>query len=200
MGPPERRARQKQALRQRILDAARELFVEEGYDRVSMRRIAQRIEYSATAIYLHFEDKEALFQALCDETFERLGKRLEALERRVDDPLERLRAGLQLYIEFGLSHPQHYTVTFLLKSEGHAKPFAESAGARAFTHLRTGVSHAIAAGQLSDGDVEAIAQSLWAACHGVVSLLIGMDRKKFPFVSRRVLAAHTVDTMLRGLR
>ena len=74
-------------MRQRILDAARELFVHEGYDAVSMRRIAARIEYSPTAIYLHFPDKESILSALCDETFEKLSARLTAHFTRTTDPL-----------------------------------------------------------------------------------------------------------------
>jgi len=69
MGSKQRREREKEALRQDILDAARELFVEEGYDNVSMRRVAEKIEYSPTTIYLYFEDKASLLYAICEETF-----------------------------------------------------------------------------------------------------------------------------------
>jgi AcrR family transcriptional regulator len=61
----ERRERQRQSLRKQILDAARELFTELGYEAVSMRRIADKIGYSPTTIYLHFADKEALVRELC---------------------------------------------------------------------------------------------------------------------------------------
>jgi AcrR family transcriptional regulator len=71
MGIRERRARQKSSLRRQILDAARQMFAEEGYERVSMRRLAARIEYSPTAIYLYFKDKDELFRAICDETSRR---------------------------------------------------------------------------------------------------------------------------------
>src|SRR5215470_5502817 len=69
MGTQERRERERQELRTKILDAARELFAAEGYDAVTMRKIAERIEYSATAIYQHFEDKDALLQELCRHDF-----------------------------------------------------------------------------------------------------------------------------------
>ena len=69
MGPRERREREREETRTRILDAARELFAAEGYEAVTMRRIAERIEYSATAIYFHFKDKEALVKELCDVDF-----------------------------------------------------------------------------------------------------------------------------------
>ncbi|HEY8369587.1 MAG TPA: helix-turn-helix domain-containing protein, partial [Thermodesulfobacteriota bacterium] len=63
MGTIERRERERAATRAKILDAARELFVSEGYDAVTMRRIADRIEYTAAALYRHFPDKRALLDA-----------------------------------------------------------------------------------------------------------------------------------------
>ena len=69
MGIKERREREKAEIREKILDAARDLFVSEGYEAVSMRKIADRIEYSPTAIYLHFKDKEAVMRELCDLDF-----------------------------------------------------------------------------------------------------------------------------------
>jgi AcrR family transcriptional regulator len=114
MGIAERRARHKTSLRRQILDAARELFAHEGYAAVSMRKLAQRIEYSPTAIYLHFEDKDDLFRAVCDETFAGLVKRLAKQRREFGaEPLACLEAGLHEYIAFGLKHPEHYIVTFM---------------------------------------------------------------------------------------
>ena len=79
MGIAERRERQKNALRADILAAARDLFVEQGYESVSMRKIAGRIDHSPTAIYLHFKDKSDLLRSICDETFLKLSDSLEAL-------------------------------------------------------------------------------------------------------------------------
>ncbi|HSE38996.1 MAG TPA: TetR/AcrR family transcriptional regulator, partial [Blastocatellia bacterium] len=93
MGSKQRREREKEALRQDILDAARELFVNEGYENVSMRRVAEKIEYSPTTIYLYFEDKASLLYAICEETFAKLAKRMEAIGKEGDDPIEVLRKG-----------------------------------------------------------------------------------------------------------
>ena len=76
MGVKERREREREETRAKITDAARELFAREGYDAVSMRRIAEAIEYSPTAIYVHFKDKEALFQDLCRQDFGKLAEGL----------------------------------------------------------------------------------------------------------------------------
>ena len=90
MGVKERRDRVKSETRDKILDAARELFVGEGYEKVTMRRIAEAIEYSPTAIYLHFEDKDDLVLALCHEDFGRLLGVFEKAELP-RDPVERIR-------------------------------------------------------------------------------------------------------------
>ncbi len=123
MGITERREREKEEVRKKILDAARELFMTEGYEQVTMRRIAEAIEYSPTAIYLHFEDKDDLVLALCREDFGRL---LDAIEEpgasrrpgRVDPPA---RPGLRARSR--LDNPNHYRFMFMtpLRAGAHAR-------------------------------------------------------------------------------
>ena len=72
MGVKERQERDKEQLRERILDAARELFVAEGYRNVSIRKIAEKVEYSPAALYSYFPSKDALFFALAEEGFRKL--------------------------------------------------------------------------------------------------------------------------------
>ena len=199
MGVQERRARDREVLRQQILDAARQMFVEEGYESVSMRKIADRIEYSPTTIYLHFKDKAEIFHQLCEETFGKLAHRLETLRRRHDDPIDYLREGLRAYVDFGLKNPNHYTVAFILKPNAAEDDYAfeDSLGARAFATLQSGVAACVEAGVLRPVDVDTTAQGLWAGIHGVTSLLI--VHCDFPFVSKNKLIDHTIDMMIRGL-
>ena len=112
MGTTERREREKQELRTRILDAARELFAELGYEAVTMRRIAERIEYSPTAIYFHFKDKEALMRELCEVDFATLAQQFRTIARE-KDPIERLRKIGHAYVAFGLEYPNHYRLMFM---------------------------------------------------------------------------------------
>jgi AcrR family transcriptional regulator len=203
MGIAERRTRHKASLRNEILDAARALFVEEGYDAVSMRKVAQRIEYSPTTIYLHFKDKGELFQAICEEMFGRLSRKLEeqAKKRAAEpnpDPIEGVREGLQIYAKFALKHPEHYTVTFMLPRKQFV-PFDGSTGQQTFQYLRSAVTTCVESGAFRPVDIEAAAQSLWAAVHGVVSLLIAKC-DGFPFIKADRLVDETIDTMIRGLR
>ena len=137
MGANERRTRHRASLRREILDAASRLFVEEGYDRVTMRGVAQRIEYSPTTIYLYFKDKTELFNAVCEEAFSQLAEKLETLTRMRIVPLGHLRECLRLYVEFGVKHPDHYTVTFLQPPKtGRAQPLDASIRVRSFDTLR----------------------------------------------------------------
>jgi AcrR family transcriptional regulator len=199
MGVAERRARQKENLRQEILDAARQMFVEEGYASVSMRKIAERIEYSPTTIYLHFKDKAEIFHQLCEETFAKLTQRLETLARKHTDPIISLRAGMLAYVDFGLKNPHHYTITFIISPEQSGEyAFEDSIGARAFGVLRSAVEGCVTSGVFRSVDVDTAAQSLWAAIHGVTSLLI--VHCDFPFVPKTRLIEHTIDTMIEGLR
>jgi len=108
-----RRARQKALLRQEIVDAARDILAHEGYAQLSMRKVAERIEYSPTAISLHVEDKRDLVFQVCEDTFGKLVVELESLEPEFKDPVLRLREGMRRYVAFGLRHPEHYIATVI---------------------------------------------------------------------------------------
>src|SRR6266581_8023816 len=94
MGIQERRARQKEGVREEILDAARTLFVKEGYEHVSIRKIAEKVEYAPGTIYLYFRDKAEILDRICEETFARLAIRLHAINADPSNPLDGLRRGL----------------------------------------------------------------------------------------------------------
>jgi len=107
MGVKERRERVKSETRDKILDAARELFTSEGYEGVSMRQVAEKIEYSPTAIYLHFADKEQLFHELVHEDFARLATVFQSAAMPAN-PVDRIREIGRTYVEFGTHYPNHY--------------------------------------------------------------------------------------------
>ena len=190
--------REKNDLRTQIMDAARDLFIQEGYENVSMRKIADRIEYSPTAIYLHFKDKSQLLKSICTDTFTGLASALENISVKLQtgkhDPVGLLKRGLHLYVEFGLAHPNHYQLTFLSPHDDmrHEDPICM----QAFGYLIEGVESCIAAGRFPNHAQE-ISQSLWAAVHGVTSLLI--QHNAFPFVARKKLINRVIDSMIQGL-
>src|SRR3954469_23021435 len=112
MGSNERREREREEVRTKILNAARELFVSEGYDAVTMRKIAQRIEYTPTAIYFHFKDKAALVRELCGVDFLPLAKSHGGLEK-FEAPLEKLTCIGYANVEFAPEHPNRYRLMFM---------------------------------------------------------------------------------------
>lgn len=189
-------------LRQEILDAARELFVKEGYENVSMRRIAEKIEYSPTTIYLYFQDKADLLYSICEETFAKLIEKMESITVTSDDPVEALKRGCRAYIDFGLEYPNHYRVTFINFPEHGKGPEhylrGGSSGMKAFDCLRKAVAECVRQNRFRETDVELISQALWAAGHGVVSLII--VKEHFPWVDRNALAQLAVDAMIDGLK
>lgn len=177
MGIKERRERERENVRTAILDAAREMFATEGYEAVTMRQVAKRIEYSPTAIYLHFKDKEALMRALCDTDFAALAKRFSKIAKIVD-PIERLRKAGLAYAEFGISNPNHYRLMFMtphppLKPEDsviqHGNP-EEDAYAFIVAILVDAIDQSLLRPDLADPHLAA--QILWAGVHGVISLEI----------------------------
>jgi len=202
MGTKQRREREKEALRQDILDAARDLFVKEGYENVSMRRVAEKIEYSPTTIYLYFEDKASLLYAICEETFAKLAKRMEAIARDSEEPIESLRQVCRAYVDFGLKYPNHYKLTFINHPQhpGDKKRHLreESMGMKAYGNLRAGVEACIKAKKFRETNVEAVTQMIWAGGHGVTSLLISMP--DFPWVKKNELIDLMIDTLLEGLK
>lgn len=199
MGVQERRAREKQELRQEILDAARDLFVKEGIDQVSMRRIAEIIEYSPTTIYLYFKDKAELIDCLCEETLAKLERKLEQIEATTPDPVECLRQGMRAYIEFGLKNPNHYKVAFLteLKQEQLAGGRAKAMGQQTLDHTRKSLLACAERGLIAPQDVEVLAQTLWATIHGLASLLI--VKRTFPWTDADRLIEMQVETFLQGM-
>jgi AcrR family transcriptional regulator len=199
MGLKQRREREKEGLREEILDAARTLFVKEGYESVSIRKIADKVEYAPGTIYLYFRDKAEILERICEETFSKLIVRLKAIENDKGDPIEKLGRGLRTYIQFGLDHPHHYVVTFVqAKMSGQADEVFHKVGLQAFDCLRRGVQEAIDAGKLVSKDTDEIAQTLWAGMHGLTSLLVTCD--KFPFVEQSRLVDRMVRTLVDGVR
>ena len=200
MGTKERRAREKEQLRDQILSAARELFVNEGYENVSMRKIADKIEYSPTTIYLYFKDKADLLDSVCKETLLDLLNTLELLNRDKSDPVETLRKSGKAYVEFGLRYPQDYKLTFVIRPQFQQGLGLEegSVGERVFNYLREMVSECIRQKVFGQVDVDTAGQALWSAVHGVTLLLI--DFSDFPWTEKDKLIDTVIHTMIEGLK
>lgn len=205
MGVQQRRARHKDELRRRILAAASELFVNEGIEHVSMRKIAEKVEYSPAAIYLYFKDKSELVNSICAETFGELDALLQALSDEPAAPVEGFLKGCEAYIRFGLEHPSHYIFTMCTPEESatdqlNPESYAEThaLAMQTFDHLRRCVRRCIESGDFRSGDVETVAQLSWLSIHGLTAGLL--TSKTFPFVDREQLIRAHLKMLVRGLR
>jgi AcrR family transcriptional regulator len=206
MGVKERREREKSETRDKILDAARELFVTEGFEGVSMRKVAEKIEYSPTAIYVHFADKQELFRELCHQDYARLAEVFQSSAMSTD-PIERLKQIGAVYIDFGTRYPNHYRFMFMTPHPAHEpdeedREMMGNPEMDAYAFLKWAVQQAIDAGCFREEltDAELISQTLWASVHGVIALHIakGCDA----WVNWRPLrdrAEMMPDVTLRGL-
>lgn len=206
MGVKERQEREKLETRGKILDAARELFIEKGFDGVSMRQIANKIEYTPTTIYGHFQDKEELFLEICHQDFAKLAASF-VKAARIADPVERMRRIGHIYIEFGLENPNHYRRMFMTQHPPAPAGMNQLMGKGnpeedAYEFLHTTVAQAMQEGAFREDlqDVDLIAQTLWAGVHGVISLHIAKCTDDWvPWRSLKKRADLMIDSQLHGL-
>ena len=173
MGTAERKERQKAEMREAILRAALKLFYDEGYENVTMRKIADEIEYSVGTIYLYFKDRDEIFFELHKMGFDEFYKRQLAIQY-VKDPIERIKEHGLAYIQFALDQPFYYDLMFI--SRIPAKTITEQhewkSGHRTYDVLKLNISQAKDAGYFKDIDIEVAAFSLWSFVHGISSLFV----------------------------
>jgi AcrR family transcriptional regulator len=195
--------------RDEILQAAKELFLEEGYESTTIRRIADRVGISAPALYLYFRDKEELLLALCDQTFTHLVDAIDEIEKTVEDPLERIRRFGDAYARFGLTHPDEYRLVFLsgnvpeaIRNVGHRQVTDDPnrpgvKGAIVFGRLVAILSQAEASGVKLNYPPDTCAELCWMAVHGLVAALI--LKPDFPWSDRDVLIKGMLDIHMKGI-
>lgn len=200
-----RRDREKAETRKLILEAARELFTREGYAQTSMRRIADQIGYTATAIYHHFNDKDSLLNELCAVDFRALGEALRTMDQTIPDPLVRLRLMGQNYVRFALEHPQQFRFMFLVERPIPGPDCVTIDPAEdSYQVLISNVRAAIEAGYFRPeySDAELVSQVLWAGVHGLAVIHLHSPNKTHPWLDLRgpdEAAAALTDVVLRGL-
>lgn len=204
MGTLERRARARVSIRSRILDAARELFVRDGVEAVTMRAIGRKIEYTPTTIYHHFRDKHALLLELCTLDMQRLGQAFQSIGR-IEDPAERTRRFGLAYVDFALDHPGIYRFLFMTPKPDVMSEAAGSAAPEqnAYLMLFESVREGIAAGRYRPefDDPHQLAQLLWGGLHGIVSLHVAKSNEAWiEWRDPRETARAMIDVMERGTR
>ena len=207
MGSVDRREREKAETRRRILDAARDLFLRDGFDRVSMRQIADAIEYTPAAIYVHFKDKLDLMTQMCREDFAGFHQQVKATASD-PDPVERVRRAGRAYVRFAVERPNHFRLMFMTPHPPDVQPteedrkYAQDPETDGYAFLRAAVVDAIAQARFAPRhtDADLVTQTLWAAVHGVAAIQVTMEHD--PWLTLAPLEARVgtmIDAVLRGL-
>lgn len=196
MGIAERKEKQKLEIRKAILDASMKLFVEQGFENVSIRKIADLIEYSPTTVYLYFKDKNEILYNLHEIGFQKMAEYTVDLWT-IKNPLVRLHKMGEHYIQFGLENPAFYDLMFILKAPMEALQVVENcewkSGDQALGRLKETLQECMDKNLIEKGEVDAIAMAIWGMVHGMVSLAI---RDRF---DKLVPREQMVQMMNKGL-
>lgn len=207
MATKERRVRELEETREKILDAARDMFAKEGFDSVTMRAIAERIEYTPTAIYHHFKNKNALLTEICQRDFEGLARHFNA-SVATSDPVHRILAVGEAYLQFAMQYPSQYRfmfMTVLPPPDLDEKYVAERRGnpeKDAYAFLRESCRQAIDQHLIRPelADPDEFAQIVWGGVHGMISLRIAKGHESWiPWLNLHASAVRAMRVMMRGL-
>jgi AcrR family transcriptional regulator len=200
MGTAQRRQREKTELRDRILRAAREIVVREGYGALTVRKIAEAIEYAPATLYLYFDGRDAIARELATQGFQELLAAF-APAQRIEHPLERLAAVGRAYVHFGMRHPETYRLMFMEDpqlTKGVLQEAASDPGQRAYQALVEPLEALRASGRLAPkADVQVLADAAWCLVHGIVSLKLTCPG--FPVTPVEQLVDTALRTLLAGL-
>ena len=187
------------ARRAEILAAAERIFVEHGYEGATIRKIADEVGLSSTALYMHFADKGEILHEICRQAFAALLELNLAVVAGPGGPEQRLRRMMQAYVDFGFANPNAYRLIYMTRPvelRHGALSAAQELGGSLYRSFEQVVEDAEAEGRLR-GDARTTAQALWAGCHGVVSLVI--TKPYFDWVEHEALVAALMDGLFAGL-
>jgi AcrR family transcriptional regulator len=202
MGVKEKRHRYKEDFRREILNSARDLFIDVGYENFSMRRLAEKIDYSPTTIYHYLKNKDDLLLAICEEVAEQFMTRLRHIRSVQSNPLEALRQAMLYLVEFAFDNPNQYKVFFLTRPNvyGTQEEFMkrESMARNSYFEFRGIVQACVKAEKLQRMDIDVLTQVLATAPHGLISMTLYQN--SFPWADRKVLSTTLVDGLLRGFQ
>lgn len=180
MGTADRKAREKEELRELILNSAKKLFLENGIDKTNIRNIANAIDYSIGTVYVYFKDKNDILHALHTEGFAELSTRFKVLFS-VSDPMERLRAMGMVYMIYARENPDMYDLMFTVKAPieflNAQQNESWNEGKATFDVLRTTVKQCMEHGHFKGHDLEPLAFMIWSLVHGMSALGISSRSK-----------------------
>jgi AcrR family transcriptional regulator len=186
--------------RAEILHAAEAIFVRDGYEGATIRKIADEVGVSSTALYMHFRDKDQILIEICEGAIGvLLASNTEIFERPID-AVSRVRLMLDAYMHFGLANPNTYRLVFCSTQPEDTAGRTEvwhDLGTRTYDTFKAAIAGIAAEGRLRYGDAETAAQLLWSACHGLVALRI--TRAKEDLAPAETMVSLMLDALFDGL-
>jgi AcrR family transcriptional regulator len=186
--------------RDEILHAAERIFVREGYHGATIRKIADEVGLSSTALYMHFRDKSEILVEICETAFAQLIAQNEEIGAMPLEPAAKMRRMLGAYMQFGLSNPNAYQLVFASPPGALTADKLEAMnalGMRCFERFADSVRAVAEAGRLR-GEVAIAAQVSWAAGHGMVSLLLTQPQFQWSDTPEN-LKERLLDSLFDGL-
>lgn len=187
MGISERKEREKQEMKQLIINAAMKMFLEEGYAKTSIRNIAEAIEYSPGTIYLYYKDKDELLYEVQREAF---GKLLEVFHTKAisPDPVERLEQLGMAYLQFGYENPELYDLMFIIRAPTNVDDaIHKDNGKEAFNFLLSCLKECMDKGLVRFSNLHLAALQVWSMVHGLASLNIRCRLKVMEVTEEQLL-------------
>jgi AcrR family transcriptional regulator len=173
MGITERKERDKREMEKLILDSAMELFLDEGYKNVTIRKIAEKIEYSPATIYLYFKDKDEILATLRKMALKKFYE-FQTAGKFIEDPVERLSEQGKAYFQFAVDNPGYYELMFFMSEFKNKVYYPKDFDSEldSYEILKRNVKACIDAGKMRTTDVDATSFALWSYVHGVSSIVI----------------------------
>src|SRR5262245_18891763 len=190
-----------------IIAAAKRLFLKEGYENFTTRKLAEQVGLSQTGLYVYFKSKDELLEAVCRTTFAGLAQRFREIAAKWGNSPDLLRRLINAYVQFGVDHPDEYQVTFMVgrsapkftRRKDLFRPFEQQGvGVQSFLLFREQIVSMIESRRLKHGDATLITEAVWAAAHGLVSLMIA--RPGYLLSENRALVGATVNALVEGLQ
>jgi AcrR family transcriptional regulator len=181
MGIKERKQQEKSEMRELIQKTAMNLFLEKGFENITIRHIAEKIDYSPATIYLYFKNKDEILYTLRREGFEELYRR-QKNSLKLKDPMKRLLRQGEAYISFALENPEYYDLMFMMRgpTTGIKEMNCKDIGLESYEMLKNNVKECMESGLFPDTNIDVAAFSLWSYVHGIASLLIRDRGIMFP--------------------
>lgn len=199
MGIKQRKDREREEMKKLVLDAAAKISLDEGFENVSIRRIAEEIEYSPGTIYLYFRNRDEILFELHKRAFERFYEEQLSVED-IKDPMEKLKEHGRVYINFGLENPDLYELMFIIHAPGNeieaSKEWNE--GMKTFDFLRQNIQQCIDAGYLK-GDATVLSIGMWSMVHGFVSLYLRKRMAMIPKEQIKPVLFSAFDSMVENI-